>query len=177
MTIQTTQNTTSLLEVYPVGRIRRNHGFEHATLHVLGGRFPRLSIAGHSDAGGFWIVGEVATEDLTSAVQEALRRLQSGEARLAVHPNCGTNFATAGTMAGVAAALAMFGSGSRLRDKFERLPLAATVATLALMVAQPVGMFLQERVTTSGTPGGLEIVEIRETRRGKVKVHRIVTRG
>jgi hypothetical protein len=171
-----TQTNNSLLDVYPVGATRRNHGLEHATLHVLAQRFPRLPFAGHSDPGGFWIVGNISTDDLFSAVDEALQRLRNGESQLAVHPNCGTNLVTAGAMAGLAGALAMFGAGSGRRQKLERLPLAITLATMALMVAQPVGMALQARVTTSGDPGSLHIVEIRAVQRGRIQSHRIVTR-
>ncbi|MFN2235387.1 MAG: DUF6391 domain-containing protein [Anaerolineales bacterium] len=158
-------------------RTRRNHGLEHATLHVLAKRFPGNSMAGHSDSKGFWLLGNIPTEEVESAVIEALERMKSGEKNLAVHPNCGTNFATAGTMAGVAGATAMFGVGPRKRDKLDRLALAATLATLALMVAQPTGLFIQKFFTTSGDPGGLEVVEISATQRGKLKAYRIITQG
>jgi hypothetical protein len=158
-------------------RIRRNHGLEHATLHVLGKRFAGKSLAGHSDIKGFWLVGDLPTEEVEAAVSEALERMKAGEKELAVHPNCGTNIATAGTMAGLAGAASMFRVGPRKRDKLDRLALAATLATLALMVAQPAGLFLQRFMTTSGEPGSLEVVEITPTRRGKLKAHRVITQG
>ena len=168
---------TPWLDVPPLSRIRRNHGLEHATLHILAGRYPRLPLAGHSDAGGFWILGDVPTEALQAAVSEALRRLRGGEHYLAVHPNCGTNFATGGVLAGLAAAAAMFGAGRRLRDALDRLPLAITLASVALILAQPLGLKLQERVTTSGVPGTLQVLEVRPMPRGRVKVHRVITSG
>ncbi len=167
----------SLLDVDLFSRIRRNHGLEHATLHVLAQHNPSRSLAGHSDARGFWIVGEASTAEIGDAVEEALRRLRGGEHALALHPNCGTNFAASGVLAGGAAALAMFGAGKRLRDKLDRIPLAIMVATLALIAAQPLGMKLQQRYTTSGEPEGLEIVEIRPARQGKMAAHRILTTG
>jgi hypothetical protein len=103
--------------------------------------------------------------------------MKAGEKSLALHPNCGTNFATAGTMAGLAGAAAMFGVGPRKRDKLDRLALAATLATLALIVAQPAGIFMQRYLTTSGEPGSLEVVEITSTQRGRLKAHRIITKG
>lgn len=166
-----------ILESFPISRVRRNHGLEHATLHILAEQHPLTSLAGHSDLGGFWILGEVDIEDIQTAVDQALKRLQSGEEELAVHPNCGTNFVTAGTFAGVAASMAMFGAGKRFRDKLERIPLAASLATMALMLAQPVGMQVQERVTTSGKPGNLQVVEIFASQRGRIKAHRVLTRG
>ncbi len=167
----------SLIDVSPLSRIRRNHGLEHATLHVLSRRHPQLPMAGHSDVAGFWIVGDVSTEEMQLAVREALYRLRNGEHRLAIHPNCGTTFATAGLLAGTAAAAAMFGAGGRLRDKLDRLPLAISMATLALFLAQPVGLLLQERFTTSGYPDSLEIVDISSRRRGRMVFHRVLTEG
>lgn len=167
----------TLLEIPPLARIRRNHGLEHATLHVLVERQRRRRLAGHSGTTGFWILGEVATDELESAAHEALQRLRSGEASLAVHPNCGTNFATAGLLAGGLAALAMFGSGRRLRDQFDRLPLAITLATLGLVAAQPLGLLLQERVTTSGDPAALEILAVQPHSLGGLPAHRVLTRS
>jgi hypothetical protein len=167
----------SLVKIPWFSRVRRNHGLEHATLHVLAKQHPRKNMAGHSDSKGFWLIGDLSTGEVEAAVQEALRRMQAGEENLAVHPNCGTNFATAGTMAGVAGATAMFGVGPRKRDKLDRLALAATLATLALMFAQPVGLFIQRYFTTSGVPETLQVVQIISSQRGKLKAHRVITQG
>jgi len=167
----------SILNLEPVSRIRRNHGLEHATLHVLAERFPRTSMAGHSDTGGFWILGDIPRDAVESSVATALDRLRKGEAELAVHPNCGTNFVTSGTFAGIAASMAMFGAGKRMRDKLERVPLAASLATLALIAAQPLGLYFQEQFTTSGIPGELEITEINHAPRRNINAYRITTRG
>jgi hypothetical protein len=167
----------NLLGAPGVSNVRRNHGLEHATLHILSKRHPNLSLAGHSNAGGFWLLGEVPTEEVRSAVFEALDRMRKGEHDLAVHSNCGTNFVTSGTIAGLAGAMAMAGTGKRWQDKLERLPLAATLATVALIMAQPLGLKLQERVTTCGVPGNLEVLDIIPTRRGRIKAHQILTRG
>ena len=111
----------SLLNVSPVSRIRRNHGLEHATLHVLADGKPRRPLAGHSDLSGFWIIGDLSADEVQAAVREALQRLRNGEHDLAVHPNCGTNIATSGLLAGGAAALSMLGGGRRWRDKLDRI--------------------------------------------------------
>ena len=42
-------------------RVRNNHALEHATLHVLQEKGVVGRMCGISDAGGFWIYGEVAT--------------------------------------------------------------------------------------------------------------------
>ncbi|OGO31075.1 MAG: hypothetical protein A2136_07320 [Chloroflexi bacterium RBG_16_54_11] len=168
---------SGILDLPFISRIRRNHGLEHATLHQLASLLPRTMLAGHSDAGGFYIIGDVPSDTMQRAVQEAIARLRAGESSLAVHPNCGTNFATAGTLAGLGGALAMVGAGKNLRDKLNRLPFAAVLATLALIVAQPLGLLVQARVTTSGDPGTLEVTSITHQKKGRVMVYRIHTRG
>jgi hypothetical protein len=168
---------TGLLEVPAVSHIRRNHALEHATLHILANYLPHTMIMGHSDVGGFWIIGDVPSELLHAAVQEAAARLRAGEAQLAVHPNCGTNYVTAGMLAGLAGASAMLGSGRRWQDRLSRLPLAVSLATIALMASQPIGLALQKRVTTSADLGSLEVVSITHRMRGRLTSHRIQTRG
>lgn len=166
-----------LLNTGLISRIRRNHGLEHATLHVLSERHPGQPMAGHSDGGGFWILGNLSTEEIVEAAKQALERMRAGEANLAVHPNCGTNFATAGVLAGAAASLAMFGVGKKLRDNLERVPNAIVLTILALIVAQPLGLLLQQNVTTSGKPGNLHLTGVQLHNRGKMTVHRILTEG
>ena len=170
-------NLSNILELPVFSRIRRNHGLEHATLHTLTNSLPHTMLAGHSDMGGFYIIGDVPSETLHVAVQESISRLRAGESRLAVHPNCGTNYATAGALAGLAGATAMLGSGRHLRDRLNRLPFAMLLATMALIVAQPLGLLIQARVTTSGDPGLLEVIAITHRKQGRITIHRIQTRG
>ena len=172
-----TFNFSSILESPLISRIRRNHGLEHATLHVLSTHLPHTMLAGHSDAGGYWIIGDVPSEILHTAVQEAIERLRKGESGLAIHPNCGTNFVTAGAMAGLAGATAMLGAGRRVQDKLSRLPVAIIFATLALIIAQPMGLLMQARITTDGNPGALEVTSITHRQQGNLSIHRIQTRG
>ena len=170
-------NITDILELPIISHIRRNHGLEHATLHTLANHLPNSMLMGHSDIGGFWIIGDVPPELLHTAVQEAIVRLRAGERQLAIHPNCGTNYATAGALAGLAGAAAMLGSGKRLQDKLARLPFAAALATMALILSQPLGLLLQARVTTSGDPGSLEVTAITHRKQGRMTIHRVQTRG
>src|SRR2546430_15379128 len=74
-------------------RIRQNHALEHATITILSGMIPDLRVSARSSSNGFIIFGDVDLGLLRRAVDEALRRLQAGEAELAIHPNCGTNLA------------------------------------------------------------------------------------
>lgn len=165
-----------LLALPPIDRTRRNHGLEHATIHLLSQRFPHTALVGHSDPEGFWLFGEVPREAVEQAVHEALNRLRNGEHHLALHPGCGTNYLTAGALAGLAGVVAMNGA-RRWRDRLERFPFMVLLAVLALLFAQPAGMWLQAHITTSGRPGGLEVVEIIPSRRGKLPAYRVITRG
>jgi hypothetical protein len=167
-----------LLEIPVLSRIRRNHGLEHATINILSETNSRPIVAGgHSDAKGFWILGEIGTEELLEAAQQALDRLNKGDKELAFHPNCGTNFATYGTAAGMGAFIALAGSGNKMRDKLERLPLAALFATFALILSQPLAYRLQRNITTSGDMQGLKITRITRTFIGNRTAHRILTEG
>jgi hypothetical protein len=171
------KETTGILELPLINRIRRNHALEHATLHMLAKHHPNTSMGGYSNTSGFWIMADVPIEDVRDSVDEALARLRAGESKLAIHPNCGTNFITTGTLAGLAGAAALFGAGKRWQDKVGRLPLAASMATLVLIFSQPLGLSIQEHITTSGVPGSLEVVEIIKTQRGRMTFYRITTRG
>lgn len=167
----------SMIDTPWISRIRRNHGLEHATLHILSKRFPKVNMAGHSDVRGFWILGDVPVEAVQESVEEALKRMRGGEQNLAVHEHCGTNFVTAGILTGLAAGGSMFGVGRSFRDKVERLPLAIMMATMALIFSQPLGFLFQERVTTSGNPGNLKVVGIDATKRGRINAYRVITQG
>jgi len=166
----------TILDVPIFSRIRRNHGLEHATITILSGRFPQLPLAGWSFPGGFFLLGEVDTEDLQEAVGHALARLQNGERQLAIHPNCGTNLAVSGFVAGLLAWLGMAGAKSK-RDKVERLPLVITLAMVGLLLSQPLGPKVQERITTSGDPQGLSVTDVFPIRLGGLILHQVVTQG
>ena len=167
----------SLLTLQPIDRIRRNHGLEHATIHVLSSRLRGVGMAGRSTPGGFYIYGNVPTDALGEAAQEALGRMKNGEHYLAVHPGCGTNFVTAGVFAAAAAFLALLGGGRSVRSRIGRLPAAMLATTVALVLSQPAGFAVQEHITTSGEPGTMEIVAVRLLSRRPVTTHRVDTRG
>jgi len=166
----------SILNTPLLSRVRRNHGLEHATLHTLGRRFPRQPLAGYSDPGGFWLIGNIPTEAVQAAVEEALKRMQAGERNLAVHPNCGTNFAFSGLVAGIAAWLAMLGAGKSLRRRLDRLPLVTSLVTLVLILTYPLGAQIQERFTTDANLGDLRAVQIDRFERGGMPLQRVQTR-
>jgi hypothetical protein len=152
--------------------IRQNHALEHATIHVLSERFPHRGVMGRSTPGGFYIYGRLSTGEVESAAQEALARLEAGEAHLAVHPRCGTNLAVTSILAGTAAYGATMG---RSRSKLERLPLALIAATLASLAAQPLGLRVQQELTTTPDVEGVRIAGISRQVRGSVVIHKVVT--
>jgi hypothetical protein len=166
----------SILDLPVLSRIRRNHGLEHATITILSQRFPSLVLAGYSLPGGFFLLGDVPTEEVRAAIFQALSRMNNGERSLAIHPNCGTNFVTAGFVTGGLAWLGMAGAKGK-RDKVERLPLVIALAALGFMVSQPLGLKIQERITTSGDPQGLSVVDIFPIRFGQFSLHRVITEG
>jgi hypothetical protein len=156
----------------PISRIRKHHAIEHASLTIIHAKYPSLSLAGYSDSVGFWIVGQVETDKIIAAVDEAIVRLQAGEKTLAVHPNCGTNFAAAGLVAGSLAWLGTIGSGKSFRRHLDRWPLIVSLVTLGMVAAQPLGPFLQANYTTDANIGIIKVKEIVISKRGSVSFHR-----
>jgi hypothetical protein len=162
----------NLLDYPLILRTRRNHGLEHATIHVLTMMTPGRPLAGRSTPFGFYLYGEVSDNELQTAVHDALNRFRRGEKRLAIHPGCGTNYLTSGAAASLGA-LTVLSIGDR-KARWSRLPDVLIAATLALMVAQPIGPQLQQHITTCADMGDLQIVSIR--RLGE-KAHYVQTRS
>ncbi len=152
---------------------RRNHALEHATLKILAPKYPSRPMGGHSNPTGFVIIGDVDTDDLHDAAQEALERLRAGESDLAIHPGCGTNYATSGLLAGSLAWIGLSGSG-KWQKKLWRIPFIVPLAVLAWALSKPLGPALQARVTTEARMGAMEILSVEMLRPG---LHRIRTRS
>ena len=163
----------SILDIPLIASTRRNHGLEHATVHVLSERHPGVGIAGRSTPNGFYIYGDLTVEQVKAAADEAVARLRAGESRLTIHPGCGTNLVASGMMAGMAAFAAT--SLGKRRSRWESLPTAITAATLALLAAQPVGPLLQERITTSADMSAMHILGVWRTNTSGLPVHRVDT--
>lgn len=152
-----------------ISRVRRNHGLEHATIHVLSEKYKGFSAQGNSDHRGFSlnVYGNINEDQVQAAVQEAFQRMKAGEYELAVHPNCGTALLTTATLATLAAQ-SVFGLEYRRQGKdgtmgsviFNALPSAVLMVVLAIIVSRPLGLQLQARYTTEGDLGDLEVVDI-----------------
>jgi hypothetical protein len=100
-------NKIMILDLPYILETRRNHALEHATLHMLA-RTHKINMAGHSNPTGFFIFGELLTEDIRSALNEAYRRLRAGERGLAIHPGCGTNLVATAFLPGTLACLWLY---------------------------------------------------------------------
>ena len=151
-------------------RLRRNHAVEHATVHLLSRRYPAQRLMARTTTGGFLLWGDMSTEAVVEAVLEALRRLQQGQSELALHPNCGSNLVAGGLLAGMATWLATRG---RRRSALEQVSSAVLAATVALFVAQPLGMLLQERVTTTPDVLGVQLHQVLSGKMGRAMAHRV----
>jgi hypothetical protein len=154
-----------------VSRIRRNHGLEHATVHVLSERHKHFSAQGNSDHRGFRlnIYGDVSEDQVVDAVEEAYRRMKAGQHHLAVHPNCGTVLLTTATMATLAAQATFSLEQKRQKRShvdasvlFNALPSAILAVVVSLIVSRPLGVHLQARFTTEGDLGSLRLLRIQQ---------------
>jgi uncharacterized protein DUF6391 len=151
---------------------RRNHAVEHATLQILARKYNDKNLAGHSNPTGFFLFGEIAMDDIRHAINEAMTRLRAGESELAIHPGCGTNFATSMVLPATFAFLPM----QRARSNFWRflfIPIALGLAVFGYLLSKPLGPWLQRNITTEADLGKLQVMEIIPVRKG---LHRIITR-
>jgi hypothetical protein len=150
---------------------RRNHALEHATLHMLA-RTHKINMAGHSNPTGFFIFGELRTDEIRAALNEAYSRLRSGEKGLAIHPGCGTNLVATAFLPGTMAWLP-FQSARSTRARLLLLPLALIFGVFGFILSRPLGTWLQRKVTTEADLGNMRVVDVTLVRKG---VHRITTK-
>ena len=154
-----------------VNSVRRNHALEHATISILLSRHGPTRIVGRAVGDGFYIYGDIPTDRLRDLADEALLRLQKGEAHLAVSPLCGTNIAVAGVLAGLGSYAAM-GAGPR---KLGGVSGAIMAAMLAVVAAQPIGRLVQKHYTTSPDLEGVRIVSVKLLGGRLFRVHKVRT--
>ena len=138
--------------------LRRNHALEHATIAVMMEREPGRKFNGFSNDDGFYVQGVRSLEEVDDAAREALRRLQAGEKKLAIHRNCGTTIVAANLVAAVAflgvIAIGLF-AGMSLGLNFYLLIVAGMLASLMLRV--PLSLLLQRFVTTQHDLSNAEV--------------------
>jgi hypothetical protein len=147
-----------------VRRLRRNHALEHATVHVLAHQRPSLKLVGQTTPSGFYLYGDVKPAEVERAVREAMDLLR-GAPELAIHPRCGTNLAVTGLLAGLAA----FAVSARpQRPRWLLLPQVLLASLWAVLIAQPLGALVQQRLTTLAPCDGVQIGSIQQRMFGGV---------
>ncbi len=136
-------------------RVRQNHALEHATFTILAGMDPSFSGSARSFSDGFVVFANVDLGLLRRAADEALRRLQAGEAELAIHPNCGTNLAVGISLVTIGTMLGMASNHTRTR-----IATAAASSLAGWAAARPLGEYVQKHFTTLPDLDGVRITEI-----------------
>jgi len=154
-----------------INRTRQNHALEHATVSALLKRGARPPLGGCSTPRGFLVYAREPAESVTSAVDEALRRLRDGEREAAVSPYCGTNLAVGALCAGLASAIVLRG----LRKRLHRIPLAIVAGIGAALLSRGLGEEVQRRYTTLADIGDLEITGVSSMQIGKHTIHWVGT--
>ena len=149
--------------------VRWNHAIEHGTIHVLSRMMPYVSMAGRSHSRGFYIYGDIPTETLREAVQEAIDRISAGEHQLAIHPNCGTNMISSAVLAAGGTMLAT--TSTRRRGLMEQVPAGLLGALMGVMLGQVIGLRLQAKVTTNTNFHTARITDIQRKQMGKRVYH------
>jgi membrane protein implicated in regulation of membrane protease activity len=149
--------------------LRRNHALEHATIAVMMEREPGRKLNGFSTDDGFFVQGVRSISEVESAAREALRRLQNGEKRLAIHRNCGTTIVAANLLAAILFLVALvlgvlyLGVGGDLY----LMILGSVVLAFALRI--PLSLILQRFVTTDADLTNAEVGWVEPAQPGDLK--------
>jgi Domain of unknown function (DUF6391) len=139
------------------GAVKQNHALEHATIVLLSRKFPEVRFSGISFAAGFFVFGDVPTEAILPAAQEALGLLRTTQPELAVHERCGTNLAVAGLLTGLSAMAV-----AKMRRPYSTVNNVILASTAALIMARPLGLTVQRYVTTQTPNASMHIQEIKK---------------
>ena len=147
--------------------LRRNHALEHATIVVMMEREPGRRLNGFSTDDGFFVQGVRSISEVESAAREAMRRLQNGEKRLAIHRNCGTTIVAANLLAAVFFLLTLgfflyFDVGN-----LYLMILGSLVLAFALRI--PLSLILQRFVTTDADLTNAEVGWVEPAQPGDLK--------
>jgi hypothetical protein len=138
------------------GAVRQNHALEHATIVLLSRKYPDVRLAGISFAAGFFVFGDVPTEAVLPAAQEALNLLRTTSPELAIHERCGTNLAVTAMLTGLSAMTV-----ARLRRPFGTANNVILATTAAIILSRPLGLSVQRHVTTQTPNASMKIIEVK----------------
>jgi hypothetical protein len=164
------EGQNKIMDTNLITQVRRNHGLEHATIHILSRRYKGFGAQGNASVNGFYLnlFGDIPADAIEEAAREALQRMKSGEEELALHPNCGTVLLTTAVLATLAGQAVFAFERKRSRsstmsfiDALGTVPGATLAVVVALIVSKPAGMFFQS-YTTTGRPGEMEIASVKK---------------
>lgn len=141
-----------------IAHIRKNHAMEHATIHLLSEAMPGVSFSGYSFVRGYWILGKAELQEVQKAAEMAYARLNNGEKKLAIHPNCGTNIAMIGLCTAAAAMLTTIGEDDD--TSWSRFSAYTTAGMIGALAGRPLGPKVQKYFTTDANVKDLSIVSI-----------------
>ena len=151
---------------------RRNHAVEHATIALLmqEHQFDR-PVAGYSIANGFWIIGDLSTNEVEESTQKAVQRIIGGDHGLAISPFCGTNIVVSAAFAVIGTLTGYHTAGRGING----LSRALSSTVLATVIARPVGRLIQKRYTTSVDIASIAIGRVKRHQVGSIPIHWIPT--
>ena len=136
------------------GAVKQNHALEHATIVLLSRKYPEVRFAGISFAAGCFVFGDVPTEAILPAAQEALNLLRTTNPELAIHERCGTNLAVMGILSGLSAMTV-----ARMRRPYGTANNVILATTAAIILSRPLGLSVQRHVTTQTPNPSMEILK------------------
>jgi hypothetical protein len=135
--------------------VRENHALEHATIVLLSKRYPDTRFSGISFARGFFVFGDVPTDAIRPAAEQALALLRGEHPEMAIHERCGTNLAVAGLLTSFSAMTV-----ARLRRPYSTFNNVLLATTAAMIAARPVGLLVQRYVTTRTPTSNMRVVKV-----------------
>ncbi len=157
-----------------LNKIRRNHALEHATITLLSRKYVGAQLMGLSGPKGFVLYTDLTAQEVYPMVKEALQRLQRGQSALAIHPNCGTNLVATALLTTTATAIGLRSRKEKLDERIERLLQLVLVNALLLVLAKPMGTWLQAHLTVDTDVKGVEIASMLTRYQGgmqRIEVH------
>ena len=137
------------------GAVKQNHALEHATIVLLSRKYPEVRLSGISFAAGFFVFGDLPTEAILPAAQEALMLLRTTHPELAIHERCGTNLAVSGLLTGLAAMAV-----AKMRRPYSTVNNVVLASTAAMILARPLGLTVQRYVTTQTPNASMRIEKV-----------------
>lgn len=138
------------------GAVKQNHALEHATIVLLSKKYPDVRLAGISFAAGFFVFGDLPTEAIYPAAQEALNLLRTTSPELAIHERCGTNLAVTSLLTSLSAMTV-----ARMRRPYSSFNNVVLATTAALILSRPLGLTVQRHVTTQTPNASMTILGVK----------------